>query len=159
MAALHVPGVERRRHRRRGHRLGQGLRRVAEAGSPTPVTTATLFQAASISKSVAALAALRLVEQGRLALDEDVNVQARLLEGAGERVHTDGEGHPAPAAQPHGGPDRARLRRLSGRRPRAFGRPGARRREAGQQRRGPGRRRPRRAAGAIRAAASRSCSS
>src|SRR5262249_11858770 len=35
----------------------------------------TLFQAASISKPLAALAALRLVEDGTLALDEDVNAQ------------------------------------------------------------------------------------
>src|ERR1700722_17584909 len=42
-----------------------------------PVTAATLFQAASVSKSVAALGALRLVEQGRLSLDEDVNVKLR----------------------------------------------------------------------------------
>ncbi|MDQ3606311.1 MAG: beta-lactamase family protein [Gemmatimonadota bacterium] len=46
---------------------------VAEAGGAQPVDTATLFQAASISKPVAAMAALRLVEQGRLSLDEDVN--------------------------------------------------------------------------------------
>jgi CubicO group peptidase (beta-lactamase class C family) len=38
-----------------------------------PVTPSTLFQAASISKPVAALGALRLVEQGKLSLDEDVN--------------------------------------------------------------------------------------
>lgn len=48
---------------------------VMEAGAAAPVTTRTLFQAASISKPVAALAALRLVEQGRLVLDEDVNVK------------------------------------------------------------------------------------
>jgi len=48
---------------------------VVEAGSDTPVTPETLFQAASISKSVAAMAALRLVEQGRLDLDEDVNTR------------------------------------------------------------------------------------
>jgi CubicO group peptidase (beta-lactamase class C family) len=48
---------------------------VARAGDPRLVDTATLFQAASISKPVAAIAALRLVEQGRLALDEDVNVR------------------------------------------------------------------------------------
>jgi len=39
----------------------------------TAVMTNTLFQAGSISKPVAALAALRLVEEGRLSLDEDVN--------------------------------------------------------------------------------------
>ncbi len=39
----------------------------------TPVTTATPFQAGSISKPVAALGALRLVEDGRFSLDDDVN--------------------------------------------------------------------------------------
>ncbi|RYY15782.1 MAG: class A beta-lactamase-related serine hydrolase [Cytophagaceae bacterium] len=44
---------------------------VANAAG-TPVTPHTLFQAASISKSVAAMAALHLVEQGKLALDAPV---------------------------------------------------------------------------------------
>jgi CubicO group peptidase (beta-lactamase class C family) len=39
------------------------------------VTADTLFQAASISKSVTAFAALRLVQQGKLSLDEDVNLK------------------------------------------------------------------------------------
>jgi CubicO group peptidase (beta-lactamase class C family) len=42
-------------------------------GSTSPVTTKTLFQAGSISKPVAATGALYLVEQGKLALDEDMN--------------------------------------------------------------------------------------
>jgi CubicO group peptidase (beta-lactamase class C family) len=46
---------------------------VVEAGGTQPVDTATLFQAASISKPVAAIGALRLVEQGRLSLDDDAN--------------------------------------------------------------------------------------
>jgi CubicO group peptidase (beta-lactamase class C family) len=37
----------------------------------------TLFQAASISKPVAATAALTLVDDGLLALDQDVNVKLR----------------------------------------------------------------------------------
>jgi CubicO group peptidase (beta-lactamase class C family) len=42
-----------------------------------PVTPSTLFQAASISKPVAALGALHLVDQGKLFLDEDVNLKLR----------------------------------------------------------------------------------
>lgn len=42
-------------------------------GQPHPVNTETLFQAASISKPVAALAILRLVEVGKFDLDTDVN--------------------------------------------------------------------------------------
>lgn len=49
---------------------GYGMADVEEA---RPVTTQTLFQAASISKPVAATAALSLVEEGVLVIDEDVN--------------------------------------------------------------------------------------
>ena len=42
-----------------------------------PVTTATLFQAGSISKPVAAMGALKLVEQGALSLREDVNAKLK----------------------------------------------------------------------------------
>ena len=42
-----------------------------------PVTPSTLFQAASISKPVAALAALHLVEERKVSLDEDVNSKLR----------------------------------------------------------------------------------
>jgi CubicO group peptidase (beta-lactamase class C family) len=50
---------------------------VARAGSTTPVTPATFFQAGSVSKPVAAAGALSLVESGKLALDEDVNLKLR----------------------------------------------------------------------------------
>ena len=46
---------------------------VLEAGKKEPVTTETPFQAGSISKPVTALAALRMVERGKIGLDEDVN--------------------------------------------------------------------------------------
>jgi CubicO group peptidase (beta-lactamase class C family) len=46
---------------------------VRDASSCKPVTTETVFQAASISKVVTAVLALRLVEQGKLALDHDIN--------------------------------------------------------------------------------------
>ena len=46
---------------------------VTERGGRTPVTATTLFQAGSISKPVAAVGAMALVEQGKLSLDEDVN--------------------------------------------------------------------------------------
>jgi CubicO group peptidase (beta-lactamase class C family) len=44
-----------------------------ERGKPERVDTATLFQAASISKPVAAVAALQMVANGQLLLDEDVS--------------------------------------------------------------------------------------
>ncbi len=44
-----------------------------EAGGDEPVTAGTLFQAASISKPVMALAVMRLVQDGVLDLDRDVN--------------------------------------------------------------------------------------
>lgn len=47
----------------------------AEAGSGRPVTPDTLFQAASISKPVAAMGALALVDRGVLDLDRPVNEQ------------------------------------------------------------------------------------
>lgn len=49
----------------------------ADASDGRPVTQDTLFQAASMSKAVAAAGALRLVEQGRLDLDQDVNARLK----------------------------------------------------------------------------------
>lgn len=49
---------------------GYGLK---EVGRAEPVTERTLFQACSISKPVTAVAVMRLVQDGTLDLDRDVN--------------------------------------------------------------------------------------
>ncbi|HAF31162.1 MAG TPA: serine hydrolase [Bacteroidales bacterium] len=46
---------------------------IANTNDSSEVTTNTLFQAGSISKPIAAFAALKLVEEGKIDLDEDVN--------------------------------------------------------------------------------------
>jgi len=71
MAALHVPGVSVAAIRGGKIEWARGFG-VTRIGGP-PVTPDTLFQAASISKPVAAMAVLRLVQQGKLDLDADVN--------------------------------------------------------------------------------------
>ena len=46
---------------------------VTAVGSTTPVSPDTLFQTGSISKPVAAMGTMHLVQEGKLSLDEDVN--------------------------------------------------------------------------------------
>lgn len=76
MRERHIPGValaviqERRVIREQSYGLADEEKKV-------PVTSSTLFQAASVSKPVAALGALHLVEQGKLSLDENVNNKLR----------------------------------------------------------------------------------
>jgi CubicO group peptidase (beta-lactamase class C family) len=50
---------------------------VKDISTNEPVTTHTLFQAASISKPVATMGVLRLVQEGKLSLDEDVNAKLK----------------------------------------------------------------------------------
>jgi len=50
---------------------------VTSAEGGKPVDAETLFQAASISKHVGALVALHLVDEGKLSLDEDINLKLR----------------------------------------------------------------------------------
>jgi CubicO group peptidase (beta-lactamase class C family) len=76
MRERHIPGValaviqESRVIREQSYGL-------ADEENEVPVTSSTLFQAASVSKPVAALGALHLVEQGKLSLDENVNGKLR----------------------------------------------------------------------------------
>jgi CubicO group peptidase (beta-lactamase class C family) len=71
----------------RGERIvwAQGIG-VTEHGSAQRVTPDTLFAVASVSKPVAALGALRLVEQGKLALDTPVAkyLKSATIPAAGE---------------------------------------------------------------------------
>ncbi len=71
MAALHVPGVSIAVVHNGQIEWARGFG-VTKTGGP-PVTEETLFQAASISKPVTAMAVLHLVQAGKLDLDADVN--------------------------------------------------------------------------------------
>jgi CubicO group peptidase (beta-lactamase class C family) len=71
MAALHVPGVSIAVIHAGQTEWARGFG-VTKFGGPA-VTPETLFQAASISKPVTALAVLHLVQSGKLDLDTDVN--------------------------------------------------------------------------------------
>jgi CubicO group peptidase (beta-lactamase class C family) len=72
MAQYRVPGVSIAVVNRGVVEWARGYG-TTEAGRGTRVTQETLFQAASVSKPVAAVAAMRLVQDGRLGLDDDVN--------------------------------------------------------------------------------------
>lgn len=72
METRHIPGLSLAviQKGRIVREQGYGFRDVERH---LPVTADTVFQAASVSKPVAALGALRLVADGRLHLDEDIN--------------------------------------------------------------------------------------
>jgi len=71
MARLGVPGVSVAVIRGGGIEWAKGYGVVTPGGAP--VTPATLFQAAAISKPVTAMGALAMVQRGQFALDQDIN--------------------------------------------------------------------------------------
>lgn len=71
MRELNVPGVSIAVIHHGAVEWARGFG-VSSKGGP-PVNAETMFQAGAISKPVTAMAALRLVEQGKLSLDADVN--------------------------------------------------------------------------------------
>jgi CubicO group peptidase (beta-lactamase class C family) len=73
MAALHVPGVSIAVIHNGALQWAQGFGVCSVGGSA--VTADTLFQAGSISKPVAAMGTMHLVQQGKLSLDADVNTK------------------------------------------------------------------------------------
>ena len=75
-------------------------------------TPDTLYQAASLSKFVAAIGAMRLVENGTLKLDEDVNETLTSWKVPSKCVRLDTQGDVARAAQHDRRHRRARLPRL-----------------------------------------------
>jgi CubicO group peptidase (beta-lactamase class C family) len=76
MIETQVPGVSIAIIAEGRVRWARGYGEVA-AGSGRRVTRRTTFQAASISKAVAAAGALALADRGRLSLDDDVNLRLR----------------------------------------------------------------------------------
>lgn len=73
MATMHVPGVSIAVIHHGVIEWAQGFGVMSVGGAP--VTAETLFQAGSISKPVAAMATLHLVQEGKLSLDADVNTE------------------------------------------------------------------------------------
>jgi len=76
MRTYHVPGVSIAvvQNYRIDWAKGYG---AMDLGTKMPVNPETRFQAGSISKPVAAVGALKLVEDGKLSLDGDVNAKLR----------------------------------------------------------------------------------
>jgi len=76
MAMRHIPGLSLAIVEN-GKIIASRAYGVTDRGSNKIVTLNTVFQAGSISKSVAAFGALHLVEDGKLSLDTDVNASLK----------------------------------------------------------------------------------
>src|SRR5437868_839827 len=73
MSRLHVPGVSIAviHDKRIDWSKGYG---VAHLGGPSVSASTTIFSAASMSKPLTAMAVLRLVQEGKIDLDVDLNI-------------------------------------------------------------------------------------
>lgn len=83
-----------------------------EAGTGAPVTADTLFQAASISKPVASTVALRMVQDKKLSLDDDVNNKLVSWKVPESEYSKEKKNDSARASQPYSRNERQRLSRL-----------------------------------------------
>jgi CubicO group peptidase (beta-lactamase class C family) len=72
MDRFHVPGLSIAVIRNFKIDWAQGWG-VADVETGAPVNTGTMFQAASMSKPVAAMASLKAIEEGKFGLDQDIN--------------------------------------------------------------------------------------
>ena len=75
---------------------------VRNAITREPVTDNTVFEAASLSKPVFAYAVLKLVDQGKLDLDEPLNKYLPGNYDVGEDARLESD-HSAPCLEPHDG--------------------------------------------------------
>ena len=101
MLRLHVPGVSIAVIHDKRIDWGKGYG-VARLGGP-PVSASTLFGAASMSKPLTAMAVLRLVQEGKIDLDADVNTYLKSWKIPAERVHEGGSCHGAGVVKPYFG--------------------------------------------------------
>lgn len=72
LAQYHVPGISIAVIKDFAIEWAKGYG-VADVETKSPVTTDTMFQAASISKTIAAMASMKAIQDGRFTLDQDIN--------------------------------------------------------------------------------------
>ena len=102
---------------------------LADVATKKPVTPETLFQAASIGKPLSALAALHLVEEGKLSLDENVNDKLRTWKVPDNQFTTQEKGHASTDTEPQRRTKLSRLARLRFRRAYSYNRANIERRK------------------------------
>ncbi len=94
MSRLHVPAVSIAVIHGGKVEWAKGYGQMRETGGP--VKPETLFQAASISKSLTAMAAMKLVEEGKMSLDAPINSELKSWKLPENKLT---EGHPVTLRQ------------------------------------------------------------